>query len=605
MANQDPTPDRPIVAGASSATIATSSLPIAAALRRVFSKGYGVRDLRTDILAGVVVGIVALPLSMALAIAVGAPPQHGLYTAIVAGTVVALLGGCKFQVTGPTAAFVVILAPIVTRHGLAGLLTAGFLAGFLLIGMGVARLGRLIEYIPYPVTTGFTAGIATVIATLQIKDAIGLKMGAMPDSYVDKVALLWRARGTADLASFAVAATTLALLLLVPRVVKKIPAPLIAIVLVTAAAAFIQHHHPAFQVATIGSRFHTVIDGVEVAGIPRALPSPHLPWGPGPLSFALVRELLPSAFAIAVLGAIESLLSAVIADGLTNTRHDPSSELVALGVGNVLAPIFGGIAATGALARTATNIRSGARSPFAAVTHAAVVLLTMVALGPLVAYIPMASLAALLMLVAWNMSELHNFAGIVRVAPKSDVFVLLTCFLLTVFFDMVVAVSVGFVLAAVLFMRRMAELTESRVQLDATEEGSDVALPNGVVLYEINGPLFFGAARRAMRTFQLERSSGFRVLIVALGRVPVIDATGLVALESGIASVLHQKRAVILAGPLPRPRRVFDKADLGAKHPGLHIVEDLDAALALAEKLLASAPPQTPNPPPLATAPRG
>lgn len=585
-----------------SAAVATSPIPIGAALRRVFSKGYGVHDLRTDILAGIVVGIVALPLSMALAIAVGAPPQHGLYTAIVAGAVVALLGGCKFQVTGPTAAFVVILAPVVTKHGLAGLLTAGFLAGFLLIGMGLARLGRLIEYIPYPVTTGFTAGIATVIATLQIKDALGLKVGATPDAYVDKVAMLWRGRETAGLPSFAVATATLALLLLVPRVVKKIPAPLIAIVLVTAAVTFIQRHHPAFQVATIGSRFHTLIDGVEVAGIPRTLPSPHLPWGPGGLSFGLVREMLPSAFAIAILGAIESLLSAVIADGLTNTKHEPNSELVALGIGNVVAPIFGGIAATGALARTATNIRSGARSPFAAVTHAAVVLLTMVALGPLVAYIPMASLAALLMLVAWNMSEVHNFAGIVRVAPKSDVFVLLTCFALTVFFDMVVAVSVGFVLAAILFMRRMAELTESRVQLDATEEGSDVALPKGVVLYEINGPLFFGAARKAMRTFQLERSAGFRVLIVALERVPVIDATGLVALESGIASVLRQKRPVILAGPLPRPRTVFDKANLGAKHPGLHIVEDLDAALLLAETLLGTSPAATP--PPAGTVPR-
>ena len=569
------------------------AVPIGAALRRVFAKGYGLRDLRVDLLAGVVVGIVALPLSMALAIAVGAPPQHGLYTAIVAGAVVALLGGCKFQVTGPTAAFVVILAPVVTKHGLSGLLTAGFLAGFLLIGMGVARLGRLIEYIPYPVTTGFTAGIATVIATLQIKDVLGLHVGAMPDHYLEKLMVLWQARGTASASALAVAAATLTLLLVVPRIVKRIPAPLIAIVVVTVAATFIQHHHPGFSVATIGSRFHTMVDGVEVAGIPRALPSPRLPWGEGGLSFGLIRDLMPSAFAIAILGAIESLLSAVIADGLTNTKHEPNSELVALGIGNVVAPLFGGIAATGALARTATNIRSGARSPFAAVTHSAIVLSTMIALGPLVAYIPMASLAALLMLVAWNMSELHNFTDIVRVAPKSDVFVLLTCFLLTVLFDMVVAVSVGFVLAAILFMRRMAELTESRIQLDATEEGGAVALPPGAVLYEINGPLFFGAARKAMRTLQLQQSKGFRLLIVALGRVPIIDATGFIALEGGIATVLRGKHPVILAGPLPRPREIFDKANLAAKHPGLHVVEDLDAAVRLARTLISADPRPT------------
>jgi SulP family sulfate permease len=562
------------------------AIPIAAALRRVFAKGYGVRDLRADLMAGIVVGIVALPLSMALAIAVGAPPQHGLYTAIVAGAIVALLGGCKFQVTGPTAAFVVILAPVVTKHGLSGLLTAGFLAGFLLVGMGIGRLGRLIEYIPYPVTTGFTAGIATVIATLQIKDVLGLRPGAMPDQFVEKVAALWHARATAHVSEALVAAVTLALLLLLPRVVKRIPAPLIAIVAVGAGVALVRRWFPEMAVATIGSRFHTVVNGVDVAGIPSGLPSPALPWGAGGLTFALVRELMPAAFAIAMLGAIESLLSAVIADGLTNTKHEPSSELVALGIGNIVAPFFGGIAATGALARTATNIRSGARSPFASVTHAAIVLLTMIALAPLVAYIPMASLAALLLLVAWNMSEIHNFVRIVKIAPKSDVFVLLTCFLLTVFFDMVIAVSVGFVLAAILFMRRMAELTESRVQLDATEEGSALTLPKGVVLYEINGPLFFGAAQRALRMFQLERSRSFRVLIVDLGRVPVIDATGLVALESGIASVLRGKRLVILAGPLPRPREIFDKANLGARYHGLHLAKDVNAAVRLAETLL-------------------
>jgi SulP family sulfate permease len=392
-------------------------IPIAAALRRVLAKGYGRDDLRADILAGIVVGIVALPLSMALAIAVGVPPQHGLYTTIIAGALIAVLGGCKFQVTGPTAAFIVILAPIVTKFGLAGLLTAGLMAGVMLVGMGVARLGRFIQFIPHPVTTGFTTGIGVVIATLQIKDVLGLDIRAMPDSYVEKLATLWNARGTARVAELAVAGATFALLRIIPRFIKRVPAPLIAIAVVSIAAAVLHQVDPRFDVTTIGSRFHTRVDGVDVAGIPPVLPAPSWPWGSGHITFGMLRELVPSAFAIAMLGAIESLLSAVIADGMTGTKHEPNSELVALGIGNIVAPFFGGIAATGALARTATSIRAGARSPFAAITHAFVVLLCMVLLARLVAFIPMASLAALLLQVAWNMSEIRNFAGVVKVAP--------------------------------------------------------------------------------------------------------------------------------------------------------------------------------------------
>ncbi len=562
------------------------AVPISSALRRVFAKGYGISDVRADIMAGTVVGIVALPLSMALAIAVGVPPQHGLYTAIVAGVAVALFGGCKFQVTGPTAAFIVILAPIVTRHGLSGLLMAGFLAGLLLIAMGVAKLGSLIQYIPYPVTTGFTTGIATVIATLQIKDALGLQIASLPELYVEKIAALWEAKASARLPELGVAAATLVLLLWVPRISKKIPAPLIAIGLVSAAATGLHCLYPSFSVATIGTRFHTTVNGVDVAGIPSVIPTPALPWGPGGLSFGLIRDLFPAAFAIAMLGAIESLLSAVIADGMTNTKHDPNAELVGLGIGNLLAPIFGGIAATGALARTATNIRAGARSPFASVTHAVVVLLAILFLAPLVAYVPMASLASLLLLVAWNMSELPHFIGLVKLAPKSDIFVLLTCFFLTVFFDMVIAVSVGFVLAAILFMRRMSELTESHLQLDSSRDGSMLPLPPGAILYEINGPLFFGAAQKAMGALNTVGSE-FRVLIIHLGRVPAIDATGLVALENAIANVLRKKKKVIVAGPLPKPHKIFENAKLEAKHPGLSITRDLAAAAVLAEQLVA------------------
>jgi SulP family sulfate permease len=571
------------------ATSLQGRLPIAAALRRVFQKGYTQADLRADILAGTVVGIVALPLSMALAIAVGVPPQHGLYTAISAGVVVAVLGGCKFQVTGPTAAFVVILAPVAAQFGLSGLLTAGFLAGLLLIAAGAARLGRLIEFIPYPVTTGFTAGIATVIATLQLKDFIGFDPIDVGPHFTDKVYALWQARHTAQAAELIVALTTLMLLLHIPRVIKKVPAPLIAIVTVAVGVIGVRYFFPAISVATIGTRFHTLVDGVQVPGIPRGLPVPGLPWGNATLTFGLVRDVFPAAFTIAMLGAIESLLSAVIADGMTGTKHEPNSELVALGIGNMVAPIFGGIAATGALARTATNIRVGARSPFAAVTHSLVLLFAMLALAPLVAYVPMASLAALMLLVAWNMSEARHFVGMVRTAPRSDVIVLLTCYLLTVFFDMVVAVAVGVVLAAMLFMRHMAEVTKGRIRMDSmSDETERAGLPQGVALYEIDGPLFFGAAQNAMRTLSTLRGGGLKVLVLALGKVPTIDVTGLVALESAIRSLHENKTRVILAGPLPSPQRIIDNAALRRKHPGLEICATFEEALALASSKAAT-----------------
>ncbi|MDB4935547.1 MAG: ychM [Labilithrix sp.] len=564
--------------------------PIATAIRRAFAKGYGLGDLRADAMAGAVVAVVALPLSMALAIAVGAPPQHGLYTAIVAGIVVALLGGCKFQVTGPTAASIVILAPIVNRHGLTGLMTAGVMAGLILIALGAVRAGSLIRFIPYPVTTGFTAGIATVIATLQIKDIFGLATGPLPDHYMEKLSALWEARTTASVAELGVAATTLALLVYTPRVIKKVPAPLIAISFVAALCAVVHRFAPGFEIATIGTRFHTTVGGVDVAGIPGGVPTPALPWGSGLPSFHLLTELMGPAFAIAMLAAIESLLSAVIADGMTNTKHDPNAELVALGIGNVVAPFFGGIAATGALARTATNVRAGARSPLASVTHAVLVLLSILLLAPLVSYVPMASLAALLLLVAWNMSEVRHFAHLVRVAPRSDVLVLVSCFLLTVFFDMVVAVSVGFMMAAVLFMKRMSDLTETRLTLDASED-APIKAPKGVLVYEINGPLFFGASQNAMSTLGAVRGDSFRVLILHLGRVPVIDATGFVALENAIDSVIRQKKHVVLAGPLPRPRTIFDKARLETTHPELRMAESLDAALVIAASLVDASPP--------------
>lgn len=573
-------------------------VPIGVAMRRTLEKGYDRATFRADVLAGAVVGVVALPLSMALAISVGVPPQHGLYTAIIAGVIVALTGGSKFQVTGPTAAFVVILAPIASRHGLSGLLTAGLLAGVLLVAMGVARLGRLIQFIPHPVTTGFTAGIATVIATLQLKDALGLEIPHMPETYLEKVKALWDARATLSVPDTVTAAVTVALLVVLPRLMpalsRRLPTPLLALTFTSLATVAVGYFFPALHVATIGSRFQSVVGGTTFHGIPPLPPTPVLPWGSGSLSLGAVSNLGSAAFAIAMLGAIESLLSAVIADGMTGKKHDPDAELVALGIGNIVTPFFGGIAATGALARTATNIRAGARSPIAAVCHAVVVLLAVVVLAPLLACVPMASLAGLLLVVAWNMSERKHFGTIVRIAPKSDVIVLLSCYALTVFFDMIVAVSFGVVLASLLFMKRTADVTQSRLLEGSSNLESEYQIPPGVALYEVAGPLFFGAAQNAMGALQTVGSSS-KVVVLALGRVPSIDATGLVALESALTRLHQAKKLVVLAGPLPQPRRVFDRANLPRHHDHVHFAPNVTAGLALAATL-ANAQNHSPEP---------
>ncbi len=561
-------------------TLPAPKVRLGAALRRAWARGYSRSDLRADLLAGLVVGVVAVPLSMALAMAIGVPPQHGLYTAAIAGTITALLGGSKFQVSGPTAAFIVILAPIVSKYGLPGLLTAGLMAGMILVALGLAGLGRLIRFVPYPVTTGFTTGIAVVIATLQLRDLFGLDTGPLPDHFVAKLEVLWHARGSVRWAEPAVGACTLALLLLTPRLTRKVPAPLIAIGAATLAVAGIHALAPGFEVSTIGSRF----------SIPGSLPTPSAPWA-GALSWDLIRELMPSAVAIALLGAIESLLSAVIADGMTGTKHDSNAEVVALGVANVVAPFFGGIAATGALARTATNIRAGARSPFAATTHSAVVILAIVVLAPLLGHVPLAALAALLLLVAWNMSELHHFFGIIRLGSKADIAILLICFLLTVVFDMVMAVTVGFVLAALLFMRRMADITEGKLHLELDphddEDADGPALPEGVALYRVDGPLFFGAAESAMEALHASHSDAFRVMILDLSRVPVIDTTGFTALDDAIGSLTRHGKHVVLAGPLPRPQAIFDNARFHERHRGVEVAPDLEHALTAARTLLA------------------
>ena len=459
---------------------------VGVALGEALRSGYDLHALRADVLAGIVVGVVALPLSMALAIASGVPPQYGLYTAIVAGGVIAVLGGSRVQVSGPTAAFVALLAPVSARFGPGGLLLASAMAGVLLVGMGATRMGRFVEFIPYPVTAGFTAGVAVVIATLQLRDFLGLTVPEMPDVFADRIGALLAALPSTRPADVMVGVGTLAILLLWPRVSRKVPAPLVALAAAAAAAHALAAWDPGFHVATIQSRFSYVVDGVRHAGIPPLPPLPVLPWrlggpdgAPLVLSLELVRALLPSAVAITLLGAIESLLSAVVADGMTGHRHDPDAELIAQGAGNLVAPFFGGFAATGALARTATNVRAGARSPLAAVVHSVVVLLSVLVLAPVLGHLPMAALAALLLVVAWNMAEGEHFLRLMRVAPRADVLVLLTCFGLTVVFDMVVSVIVGVMLASLLFMRRMAEVSGvTRVSRHAPRAGRAVA-PRG------------------------------------------------------------------------------------------------------------------------------
>jgi sulfate permease, SulP family len=453
--------------------------------------------------------------------------------------------------------------------------------------MGALRLGKLIQFVPHPVTTGFTAGIATVIAFLQIKDLFGLRLAQPPDHFIERLVAMWRVRGTFSPMELGIGALTLALLLVIPRLTKKVPAPLLALPVAAVVALLAHRLWPGFEVATIGSRFQTVVDGVTVAGIPQRPPMLLLPWtllGPEATSLrgllSMVRELLPSALAIALLGAIESLLSAVVADGMGHSKHDPDAELFALGIGNLLCPFFGGIPCTGAIARTGTAVRYGARSPIACVVHALTILAAVLALAPALSFLPMASLAALLVLVAWNLSERKHFAHMLAVAPKSDVAVLLICFFLTVVFDMVVAVIAGIVLAAFLFMRRMADVFQ--VEMVGEEHPHlRIQLPRDVVLYEVNGPLFFGAAEKAMESFR--RGLGTpRVVILYVGAVPAMDVTGLVALENAFLDLEQQKVMPILAGLRPQPRQLIEKSGFTDRLKSVRIVANIEDAIDVA-----------------------
>jgi SulP family sulfate permease len=560
-------------------------LPFGTALRDKLRGGYNLSKLQADLLAGITVGIVAVPLAMAMAIGSGVPPQYGLYTAIVAGLLIPLTGGSRFSVSGPTAAFIVILHPIAERYGLGGLVTAGFMAGMMLISMGLGRMGKLIQFIPYPVTTGFATGIAVVIVSLQFKDFFGLQLAAQPEQFIERLWLVGQTLPSFHAPDLLTGAATLALLLLWPRLKTGLPGPLIGIVAATALTWLFGRFVESFEVATIASRFSYVKDGQILPGIPSFLPHFLLPWHlPGPdgqplqLSLGLVKDLLGPAMAIALLGAIKSQLCAVVADGMTGTKHDPDAELIGQGIGNVVAPFFGGIAATGALARTVSNIRAGARSPLAAVFHALFILLVLLALAPLLGYLPMAALAALLLQGAWNMSEVKHFLRIVRVAPGSDILVLLVCFGLTVIFNMVIAITVGVVLAALLFMNRMAELTGGK-HVEADHPHLESPLPEGVRLYEVSGSLFFGAAEKAMSALH-DIGARPRAVIIDIERVTVMDVSGLIALDSAIERLRGDDILVAVAGVRGQPALLMRRAGLHNVPGKLLLSASLPQALA-------------------------
>lgn len=479
-------------------------------------KHYNRQQFGKDLMAGLIVGLVALPLAIAFAIASGVSPEKGLYTAVIAGFIISALGGSRVQIGGPTGAFIVIVYGIVQVHGINGLIIATFMAGIMLIIMGLARLGSVIKFIPYSLIIGFTSGIALIIFSSEVKDLFGLKMGAVPADFIDKWKSYISYFHTAQLSTVLTGAGTIAIILLWPKVTRKIPGSLIAILVTTLAMQLL--HLP---IETIGSRF---------GSIPSTLPKPVIPH----IDFAILKNLIQPAFTIALLGGIESLLSAVVSDGMIGGNHKSNVELIAQGTANIFSAIFGGIPATGAIARTATNVKNGGRTPVAGIVHAITLLLILLFFGKWASLIPMATLAGVLVVVAYNMSEWRHFRFIIK-GPRSDMAILLTTFFLTVFIDLTVAIEIGMILAAFLFIRdtiKSSEVSSTTDEFDASGDGDEkellenYTLPKHVEVFEISGPLFFGAAYKfkdAMRFIE----NAPKVLIIRMRKVPLIDATGI------------------------------------------------------------------------------
>jgi SulP family sulfate permease len=564
------------------------SLQISHALRESFSQRYSLAVFLKDCMAGCVVGVIAIPLAMALAIASGVAPQYGLYTAIIGGFIIAITGGSRFSISGPTAAFVVILHPLVTRHGLAGLLIASVMAGVILIAMSYARLGRFIEYIPESVTLGFTGGIGIVIATLQIPDFLGLSIHGLPEMYYQKISAIIHHLGSVDPASFGIAVFTLAFMLVWPKFKTSIPAHLPAVILASILAWWL--NTSGYEVETIGSRFHYELpDGSVGYGIPPFLPHFEWPWlRPGAnnepfiVSWAVMTDLIPSAFAIAMLGAIESLLCAVVLDGMSGKRHSANSELLGQGIGNIITPFFGGITATAAIARSTASFKAGAQSPIAAAIHALIVLLALVILSSMLGYLPMPALAAMLLVVAWNMSEAAKSLHMLKRSPTSDIAVFVVCISLTVLFDMVIAISAGILLASVLFMREIAAMTKI-IDITDNKKFIEQSLPNNWKAFKVNGPLFFAAADKIFGELneELKRLDG---VILYVEAVPILDAGGLAAMTKLINSYANSDKKIYFVEWQFQPLKTLAKAKMMPVDGRVRFFPSLTDALKQLEK---------------------
>ena len=534
-------------------------------------KNYTREQFIKDIIAGLIVAIIALPLSIALAIASGVNPEQGLYTAIIAGFFISFLGGSRVQIGGPTAAFVVIIYGIIAEHGIPGLIIATLLAGVMLILMGLFHFGDLIKFIPKTITIGFTLGIAIGIVVAQIKDFLGLNMGAVPAEFLTKLVAYSHNLGSISYITLAIGILALLIQIFWSKVSKKIPGSLVAIIVTTLLVAIFK-----LPVKTIG----------DLYTIKAGLPSFSMPV----LSFSLVREMILPAFTIAMLAAIESLLSAVVSDGMIGSKHKSNAELVGQGVGNILSALFGGIPATGAIARTAANVKNGGRTPVAGMVHALTLLLILLFLMPYASYIPMSCLAAILIIVGYNMSGWRTFVRIIKTAPKSDIAVLIITFLLTLFFDLVIAIEFGMVLAAFLFLKRMSDIAEVRQwtyigSLEDEKLSEDVDLkyvPKNTIVYEVFGALFFGAAN-VFTSFKHEE--GKNVLILRMRNVPVMDISGVEALEEILETCKKRNLTLILSHVNEQPYHAMEKAGFVEKIGAENICENIDASLERAEKL--------------------
>ena len=551
-------------------------------------KNYNRKQLTSDLLAGIIVGIVALPLAIAFGIASGVTPEKGIITAIVAGLIVSVFGGSKVQIGGPTGAFIIIIYGIIQQYGFEGLTIATLLAGFFLIMFGVLHLGTIIKYIPYPIVVGFTSGIALTIFTTQIKDLFGLTMTSVPSDFIEKWIAYIGSFSTIDKWSAAVGIGSVAVIALWPKiarynnVLKKLPGSLIAIIVMTIGALLLKQYAGMTSIETIGDRF----------SISNQLPGAQVP----ELTWDVIKGLVAPAFTIAILGAIESLLSATVADGVIGDRHSSNTELIAQGFANLASPIFGGIPATGAIARTMTNINNGGRTPVAGIIHAAVLLLIFLFLMPLAQYIPMACLAGVLVIVSYNMSGWRSFVSILK-NPKSDVIVLWVTFLLTVIFDLTIAIEVGLICACLLFMRRMAETTDVKVisdEINPEEEDSDfqlgnlehLTIPDGVEVYEINGPYFFGAGNKFEEIMGALRHQRPKVRIIRMRKVPFVDSTGIHNLTNLCLMSQAEGIQVVLSGVNEKVQTVLHKAGFDTMLGEDNICSHIDLALNRAKQLI-------------------